>query len=227
MRSFKPFCLAVTFLALSLPLFAADKNKANANSPEASKPSYELPQPAKESLDYTMYQRIRDEGLGHSHVMEYASALMDGIGPRLTGSPNLKRANEWTRDQLAAIGCSNAHLEDWGEFGMGWQQLNTWTRMAAPDTAVFITQAAPWSPSSHGAISGQAILMDVKKEEDLDKYRGKISGNDANRYLHPVRNHIDFSSNAAVLRREIARAGITIANRGQPTIAFHNRSTPG
>ena len=77
-----------------------------------------------------MYQQIRYEGLAHSHVMEFASALMDGIGPRLTGSPNLQRANEWTRDQLAAMGCTNAHLEDWGEFGMGWQQLNTWTRMA-------------------------------------------------------------------------------------------------
>ena len=159
-----------------LPLSAADKSKTNANSSDANKPSYELPQPAKENLDHNMYQQIRIEGLTHSHVMEYASALMDGIGPRLTGSPNLKRANEWTRDQLAAMGCSNAHLEDWGEFGLGWQQLNTWTRMASPDTAVFITQAAPWSPSSNGTISGQAVWMDVKKEEDLDKYKGKIAG---------------------------------------------------
>jgi len=162
------------FIYFVLPLSAADKNKTN--SSDANKPSYELPQPAKENLDYIMYQQIRNEGLVHSHVMEFASALMDGIGPRLTGSPNLKRANEWTRDQLAAMGCSNAHLEDWGEFGMGWQQLNTWTRMAAPDTAVFITQAAPWSPSSNGVISGQAISMDVKKEEDLDKYKGKLAG---------------------------------------------------
>ena len=93
-------------------------------------------------LDYTMYQRIRDEGLAHSHVMEFASALTDGIGARLTGSPNLKKANEWTRDQFTAMGCRNAHLEDWGEFGMGWQQLNTWVRMTSPDTAVFIAQAA-------------------------------------------------------------------------------------
>ena len=84
-----------------------------------------------------MYQRIREEGLSHSHVMEFGSALADGIGPRLTGSPNLQRANAWTRDQLTAMGCSNAHLEDWGEFGMGWRQLNTWVRMSAPDTAVF------------------------------------------------------------------------------------------
>jgi hypothetical protein len=160
----------------ALPLSAADKSKTNTNSSDSNNPSYELPQPAKENLDLNMYQQIRIEGLTHSHVMDYASGLMDGIGPRLTGSPNVKRANEWTRDQLAAMGCSNAHLEDWGEFGMGWQQLNTWTRMASPDTAVFITQAAPWSPSSNGAVSGQAIWVDVKKDEDVDKYKGKLGG---------------------------------------------------
>jgi hypothetical protein len=171
-----PVCTLTLLICFVLPVSAAEKTKSKSNSSDANTPSYELPQPAKENLDLSMYEQIRIEGLTHSHVMEYASGLMDGIGPRLTGSPNLKRANEWTRDQLAAMGCSNAHLEDWGEFGMGWQQLNTWTRMASPDTAVFITQAAPWSPSSNGAISGQAIWMDVKKEEDLDKYKGKLGG---------------------------------------------------
>jgi carboxypeptidase Q len=177
MRYAKLLSVTTTLLIyFALPLSAADKSKTNASSSDSNKPSYELPQPAKENLDLNMYQQIRIEGLTHSHVMDYASGLMDGIGPRLTGSPNLKRANEWTRDQLAAMGCSNAHLEDWGEFGMGWQQLNTWTRMASPDTAVFITQAAPWSPSSNGAVSGQAIWMDVKKDEDVDKYKGKLGG---------------------------------------------------
>ena len=155
---------------------AADKKGKEAKPAEAGKPSYELPQPATESLDLTLYQRIRDEGLSHSHIMEYASALTDGIGPRLTGSPNLKRANEWTRDQFTAMGCSNAHLEDWGEFGMGWRQLNTWVRMSAPDTAVFIAQALPWSPSSHGPINGSAVWVEAKEEKDLEKYKGKLSG---------------------------------------------------
>ena len=165
--------LALLF-AIALPVSAADK-KASTGSSDTSKPSYELPQPAKENVDLTMYQRIRDEGLEHSHVMEYASALMDGIGPRLTGSPNMKHANQWTRDQLTAMGCSNAHLEDWGEFGMGWRQLNTWVRMASPDAAVFIAQAAPWSPSTNGAVKGSAVWMDIKKEEDLAKFKGKLS----------------------------------------------------
>ena len=96
-------------LPLTLVTFAADKKTKDAKTEEA-KPSYELPQPATEDLDYSMYQRIRDEGLSHSHVMEYASGLMDGIGPRLTGSPNLKKANEWTRDQLTAMGCTQRAL---------------------------------------------------------------------------------------------------------------------
>ncbi len=163
--------LVILLLALSAVAESNPKNPA-----DASRPSYEAPQPARETLDLNMYQLIRNEGIGHSHVMEYASALDDGIGPRLTGSPNLKRANEWTRDQLTAMGCSNAHLEDWGEFGMGWQQLNTWVRMTSPDTAVLIAQAGPWSPATQGAVSGPAIWIEVKEEKDLDKYKGKLAG---------------------------------------------------
>ena len=174
-------CSLVFLLCVLFPftLIAGDKNnkdKSAVNAANSGAPSYEQPQPAKEELDYVMYDRIRDEGLHHSHVMEFASALMDDIGPRLTGSPNLHRANEWTRDQLTAMGCVNAHLEDWGEFGMGWQQLNTWVRMSSPDAAVFIAQAAPWSPSTNGAISGSAVSMEVKEAADLDKYKGKVSG---------------------------------------------------
>jgi len=170
-RTICAFSVAVT---LSLPLVAADKTKSHSSAP--SQPSYEQPQPERETLDLNMYQRIREEGLGHSHVMEYASALDDDIGPRLTGSQNLKRANEWTRDQFTAMGCANAHLEDWGEFGMGWQQLNTWVRMTTPDTAVFIAQAAPWSPATSGAVTAPALWMEVKDEKDLDKYKGKLAG---------------------------------------------------
>jgi carboxypeptidase Q len=160
---------------ISLSLFAGGKDKKEA-AKEPPKPSYELPQPATETLDFAAYGRIRAEALAHSHIMEYASALTDGIGSRMTGSPNLKKANDWTRDQLTAMGCSNAHLEDWGEFGMGWVQLNTWVRMTSPDNAVFIAQAAPWSPATKGPVSGAAVWVDIKEEKDLDKYKGKLGG---------------------------------------------------
>src|SRR5215470_19256433 len=79
--------------------------------------------PAQETLDQQtleMIYRIRYEGFRNSKVMETASGLMDGIGARLTGSPNMKRANEWTRDKLTEFGLANAHLEQWGPFGRGW-----------------------------------------------------------------------------------------------------------
>ena len=174
LKLFAVFCtVSLALLTGTQTLSGADKHSAATAS---STPSYEQAQPQHENLDYEMYQRIRDEAIAHSHVMEYASALADDIGPRLTGSPNVKKANEWTRDQFTAMGCSNAHLEDWGEFGMGWQQINTWARMTSPDIGVFIAQAAPWSPSTSGAVNGPAIWVDIKDEKDFDKYKGKLAG---------------------------------------------------
>jgi carboxypeptidase Q len=166
--------LPAALLAVAATLFAADKTKP-APTPAVVDPYAEV-QPATESLDMTMYQRIRDEGLNHSHVMEFGSALMDGIGPRLTGSPNAKKANEWTRDTLTKIGLENAHLEDWGEFGLGWQQMNTWARMVTPDTAVLILQATPWSPATSGPVTGDVVFVSIQSDKDFDQYKGKLAG---------------------------------------------------
>jgi len=73
---------------------------------------YEAP---KEDLD-----KIKDEGMNRSQVMQTLSYLSDVIGPRLTASPGMKRGNDWTRDTLAKWGMQNAHLESWGPFGRGW-----------------------------------------------------------------------------------------------------------
>ncbi len=172
--------ISAVLLLAALPLFAADKKKPAAPPPPAAtNPDigpWSEPQPSVEKLDLTMYARIREEGLQHSHVMEYGSALADDIGERLTGSPNMAKANAWTRDQLTAMGCTNAHLDDWGEFGMGWQQLNTWVRMTAPDDAVFIAQATPWSPPTNGPVTADAVYVNIQSDSDFDKYKGKLAG---------------------------------------------------
>jgi len=160
---------------LALSAQAADKTKPAPAAPTVSDPYAEV-QPATEKIDLDAYQRIRDEEMSHSHIMEFGTALMDGIGPRLTGSPNLKKANEWTRDTLTKIGLENAHLEDWGEFGLGWQQLNAWARMTVPDTAVLIVQATPWSPSTPGPVTGEVVFVNIQSEKDFDQYKGKLAG---------------------------------------------------
>ena len=130
-----------------------------------------------EPLDLDMYSRIRAEGFEHSRVMDYATALFDDIGPRLTGSPNLDKAYKWTESQFSATGCANVHLESWGDFGMGWRQLSTSVDMTAPDTAVFIAQATPWSPATPGNVHADVIAVPyLSDEKGLEKWKGKLQG---------------------------------------------------
>src|SRR5579862_8166739 len=131
---------------------------------------------SQEKVDLEAITRIRYEGFRNSKVMELASGLMDYIGERLTGSPNMKRANEWTRDQLTAMGLSNAHLEPWGPFGRGWANLYVNVRMMSPDIVPLIAYAKAWTPGTNGVASGKCIRVNIEDKKDFDKYRGKLAG---------------------------------------------------
>ena len=129
-----------------------------------------------EKVDLETITRIRYEGFRNSKVMDYATGLMDSIGERLTGSPNMKRANEWTRDQLTAMGLSNAHLEPWGPFGRGWANQYVNVRMTSPDIAPLLVYAKAWTPGTSGVVTGKCIRVNIEKKEDFDKYKGKLAG---------------------------------------------------
>jgi len=135
-----------------------------------------LPLPAEERVDLDMVTRIRQEGFRNSKVMETASALTDGVGPRLTGSPNMKRANDWTRDKLAEWGLANAHLESWGPFGRGWSYDSVSVRMTSPDVAQLSALPKAWSPGTNGPIRGRVVLATLTTREELEKQKGKLKG---------------------------------------------------
>jgi len=159
--------VAAFVVALCLSVFAAEKPKA------ASAPG----QPVVEALDLETIARIRDEGINHSHIMEYASGLFDGIGPRLTASPDFVKAQEWSLDQLRRMGASDVHAESWGEFGMGWRQIGTSVQMTAPSTATILAQATPWSPATSGEVTAEVIAIPtLNDEKDFDKWKGKLAG---------------------------------------------------
>jgi hypothetical protein len=120
--------------------------------------------------------RIRDEGLNHSHIIETLSYLTDVIGPRLTGSPNLKRANEWTRDKLTDWGLTNAHLEAWGPFGRGWSLKRFSAQVVEPQTIPLIAYPNAWSPGFDKPIIANVVYFDVRTNADLEKYKGKLRG---------------------------------------------------
>jgi carboxypeptidase Q len=131
---------------------------------------------SQEKLDLETISRIRYEGFRNSKVMDFATGLMDSIGERLTGSPNMKRANEWTRDQLTAIGLSNSHLEAWGPFGRGWANQYVNARMTEPDIVPLLVYAKAWTPGTNGVVTGKCIRVNIQDKRDFDRYRGKLAG---------------------------------------------------
>jgi carboxypeptidase Q len=131
---------------------------------------------AQEKVDLEMIGKIRYEGFRNSKIMEIASGLMDQIGPRLTGSPNAKKANEWTRDKLKEFGLVNSHLEPWEPFGRGWANEYVNVRMVSPDIATLIAYAKAWTPGTEGAVRGKVMRVNIRGPQDLAKYRGKLAG---------------------------------------------------
>ncbi len=135
---------------------------------------------SQEKIDYAAIQKIRDEALGsNSQVMETLRQLTDVIGPRLTGSPQLKTANEWTRKQLEDWGMANAHLESWGPFGRGWSFDKSSVTMVSPaaQAAPLIALPKAWTPGTNGAVRGKVVRAGrLESEADLDKWKGKLEG---------------------------------------------------
>src|SRR5260370_1908770 len=109
-------------------------------------------------------------------VMEIASGLMDGIGSRLPGSPNMKRANDCTSAKLAELGLANAHLEAWSPFGRGWSNEYVNVRMVTPDVAPLLVYAKAWTPGTNGAVRAEVVRVIVRTREDIAKYQGKLAG---------------------------------------------------
>jgi carboxypeptidase Q len=109
-----------------------------------------------ESVDLEVVTRIRDEGFHRSQALATAAYLTDRIGSRLTGTPELKEANEWTRRQLAGWGLANAHLEAW-QFGRGWSFSRAVVAMSLLPAA-----AAP-APSEPQKTSGAPDPLETPK----------------------------------------------------------------
>lgn len=148
----------------------------------AKEPDKKAPAPAANSatnnndLDWATISRIRAEAFHDSKIMETMSSITDGIGPRLTNSPNMRKANAWTRDQLTKFGLENAHLEKWGPFGNGWAYQKCEVRMTAPDFQQFIALPKAWTPGTNGPVKGKLRRVKLDNQADLDANKGKLAG---------------------------------------------------
>ena len=148
-----------------------------AQAPPAEKPVAKAEVKTEASRTLTdPIDRIKDEGLNRSQLMATLSYLTDVIGPRLTGSPNLKRANEWTCQTLTKWGLANAHLEAWGPFGKGWTLKRFSAQVIEPQCIPLIAFPKAWSPSTEGTLVAPVIYFDAKSEAEFAKFKGKVKG---------------------------------------------------
>src|ERR1700674_3612041 len=119
--------------------------------------------------------KILSEIREHSEVMQNLEYLSDNIGARLTGSPQLKQASEWTREMFQKYGLTNAHLEPW-TISHGWTRETARASILSPAAHPLTIAAAGWSPSTPGVVRGTVVYFDAKKKEDFAKFHGKLKG---------------------------------------------------
>jgi carboxypeptidase Q len=133
----------------------------------------------------------RGGAAGGSRVMETLFQLTDHYGPRLTNSPQFRRAGDWAAGQLKEWGLSNVHLEKWatgaaggnggGGGGRGgpipsWEVTGYSGAMIEPTYMPIIGVPVAWTGGTNGAVTGEAVLAQIQNQADMDKFHGKLKG---------------------------------------------------
>jgi len=117
--------------------------------------------------------QILSEIHDHSQAMDNLEYLSDEIGPRLTGSPQLKQANDWTAAKFREYGLTNVKLEPW-TIARSWTRGTAHARIVSPAVHPLTIASAGWSPGTNGVMRGAVVYFDAKTKEDFEKFRGKL-----------------------------------------------------
>ena len=121
------------------------------------------------------FATIRAEGMERSQVQAIFATLTDEIGPRLTASPAFKRAVEWGRDRMQAIGLEDAHLESW-TFGRGWVLDRLTIELVEPRYMPLIGYADAWSPSTAGDVTGTPVDIAGRSAAEVQAMHDRLRG---------------------------------------------------
>jgi carboxypeptidase Q len=130
---------------------------------------------AQSGVDTAGAGRLIDQALNRSEVMANLQHLSDVIGPRLSGSAAMRRANEWTAGRFQAYGLS-ARLEPYS-FGVSWERGPVSVHLVAPFSREVTAHSWAWTDGTGGkTLSGPVVLTDLSTPESLAVYRGKVKG---------------------------------------------------
>jgi hypothetical protein len=123
---------------------------------------------AQEPVDRDAVTFFRTQGLEHSKVMDHLSWICDVHGPRLTGSPNLRRAQQWAVETFTSWGLQNAHLESWGPFGRGWRCERARVEVVGDNPWPVIAYPKAWSPSLSGRVEAEVVDVSALHADALE-----------------------------------------------------------
>ena len=119
--------------------------------------------------------RIIDEGFNHSQIEETVVYLADQIGSRLTNSPGMRKAEDWTASRLKTWGLSTVRREAVA-FGRGWSIQSSQVTMVTPRALALTAIPIAWTPGTNGTITASIIVAPMETESDLERWRGKLAG---------------------------------------------------
>lgn len=129
--------------------------------------------PVAAQVDET--NRLVDEGMNRSQVMSLAQEMTDDLGPRLTNSPAMRRAETWAVDKFTGWGLQNVRRDAF-DFGRGWEIVSSSARMTVPRPLQLTAIPVAWTPPTNGTLSGEVIVAPMSKLRHFDEWRGKLAG---------------------------------------------------
>jgi hypothetical protein len=124
----------------------------------AAQPTLRLPLSASPPTGDSVIARIYDEGMRRSQAWPLAQALMDSIGPRLTGSPQNRAANEWLVRTYSAWGVT-ARNEKYGTW-RDWTRGQSRVELVSPRARTLEATMLAWSPATPaGGVTGDVVIL--------------------------------------------------------------------
>ncbi len=164
--------VSVLALALAAGIAWSHSPGEQKGAKEAGQEQSSEPAPPFSALD----KIIVADATKSSEIMKNLTYLSDIIGPRLTGSAALKRANDWTLEKMKEYGLTNVHLEPW-TLAEGWERGHCHGRIVEPENGRTLTIASyGWTPGTNGKVVGDVVILNAKKASDLEPYKGKLKG---------------------------------------------------
>ena len=146
-----------------------------AQNPSRNTPPPPSPVPVLASYPDTPAGKLLKEVKEHAEVVARVEHLADQIGPRLTGSEQLRKAQKWAMEEMTKLGAVNVHEEAY-DFGLAWTRGVDSARLLTQNGLRFRVDQVAWTPATPKALQGELMLVDARNLEELKAFQGQLKG---------------------------------------------------